>query len=109
MCGLALSLPAVLTPVWWLSIGLGVGIGALYSLSSVVASRYALRQPQRRFMLVVVGGMMARIAVTLVLVGLTLVLLPVEQVAFIGSFFGVFVIGLVVEVVSVHRRQPAAP
>ncbi len=108
MDGLDLLLPAVLTPAWWWSLGLGVGIGVLYSVASLLANRYAMRQDQQRFMLLVIGGMMARIAATLVLVALVLVLLPVQQVAFIGAFFGVFVIGLAVEVLSLHRGLQAA-
>ena len=99
-----LSLLSAPAAAWWWSAGLGVGIGLLYSAASFVATWFALRQDQRLFMVVVVGGMMARMATALVVVVLILLLLPVEPAVFIGSFLGVFIVGMIVEVWRLHRR-----
>lgn len=98
-----LSLPSAPVAAWW-SAGLGVGIGLLYSAASFIATWFALRQDQRLFMVIVVGGMMARMATALVVVVLVLLLLPVEPAIFIGSFLGVFIVGMIVEVWRLHRR-----
>ncbi len=99
-------LPA-LTAVWWWSAGLGIGIGLLYSLASLVTNRIALRQEQRLFMVIVLGGMVARMMAALLAVVLILWLVPVEQAVFVGSFLGVFIIGMMVEVWSLHRKLSA--
>jgi hypothetical protein len=107
MSGPALILLAAVTSAFWLGLGLGSGIGLLHGLVSYVANRFAMRQNQRLFMLIVIGGMLVRMLVALSLVALVLLILPVDQVAFIGSFFGVFVIGLIGEVWSVLRHLAA--
>ncbi|MFQ5570782.1 MAG: hypothetical protein ACE5G0_13945 [Rhodothermales bacterium] len=108
MCGYLLSWLSAFTPAWWLSLGLGIGLGLLYSAASLVVNRYALRQDSHRFLLIVLGGMIARMALALALVALIVLLLPVEQVAFLASFLGVFVIGIIVEVMILHRKLLAA-
>lgn len=95
----------VFTSVWWLSVGLGSGIGLLYGITSVAVNRYALRQDHHRFMLIAVGGMLARMLLALFLIALIVFLLPVDRVAFFTSFLGVFVLGIVVEVWSLHHRS----
>ena len=101
------SLLSAFTAAWWWSAGLGAGIGLLYSAASLVATWFALRQDQRLFMVIVLGGVIVRMATALVIVVLILWLLPVEQVAFIGSFLGVFILGMIVEVWRLHRRLSA--
>ena len=91
----------------WLSVGLGLAIGVLYIFASLAANRYAVRQEQSRFVVIVLGGMLVRILGAMVFVALVLLLLPVAQAPFIGTFFGVFVIGLVWEVRS-WLRWPAS-
>jgi len=104
MYGLVLSVLNELASAWWWSAGLGIGIGLLYGAASFVANRYALRQNQQVFMLVVIGGMTVRMVVALVAVTLIMWLLPVEQAAFLVSFLGVFIIGIIVEVRHLHHR-----
>lgn len=106
-CFMLLLLPAPVA-VWWWSAGLGIGIGLLYGLASLVANRFALRQSQHLFMVIVVGGMVVRMLTAVGAVALILWLLPVEQAVFIGSFLGVFITGMVVEVWSLHRKLSAA-
>ncbi len=107
MYSFLLSLLAAPAAAWWWSAGLGVGIGLLYSAASFVATWFAMRQDQRLFMVIVLGGMMARMATALVVVVLILLLLPVEPPVFIGSFLGVFIVGMIVEVWRLHRRMSA--
>ena len=106
-CFALLLLPAPVA-LWWWSAGLGIGIGLLYGLASLVANRFALRQDQHLFMVIVVGGMVVRMLTAVVAVALILWLLPVVQAVFIGSFLGVFITGMVVEVWSLHRKLSAA-
>ena len=105
-CLTLLLLPA-LAAAWW-SAGLGIGIGLLYSLASLVTNRVALRQEQGLFMMLVLGGMLVRMLAALVAVILILWLIPVEQVVFIGSFLGVFVIGMALDVWRLHRTLSAS-
>lgn len=106
MVSVQLALVRVLIATWWWSVGLGACIGALYIALSLLAGRYAMRQAPGRFFLVVFGAMLVRLVMTLVLVVLVLALAPVEKAPFIGAFFGVFVIGLAVEVLYLHRARP---
>ncbi len=86
---------------------MGAGLGVLYVLISLLANRLAFRKGQRTFMMIVLGGMMARMFIALITVVLILLLLPVEQTALIGSFFGVFIIGMIVEVLHLRRLSAA--
>ena len=97
-----------------LSVGLGASIGLLYGVASLATARLAARFGDRRFMLLFLGGMMARLAVAVVLVMLVLVLVEVHALAFIGTLLFVFLLGLAAEVWIVHRwrmtgrRDPGA-
>ena len=93
---------------WWLSVGLGAGLGLLYIGASVVVNRFAATRPGNSFLLIFVSGMMIRLAVALSFITVVLLLLPVTPLAFIGSFFAVFCIGLVLEVSSLHRKLVAS-
>ena len=59
-------------------------------------------------MLVVMASMIARIFVALILLIGVLLLLPVSASAVLGSFFVMFTMGLVAEVLILHRRAAAA-
>lgn len=88
---------------WWLGAALGAGLGILYGFASYAVARYAARFKRRRFLVLFFGGMVARLAVALVLVALVLVFLPVPAAPFIGSLLIVFLIGLFVDVAVIHR------
>ena len=75
--------------------------------ASLATVRLAARQNDQRFMLIFLGGMMARLAAAIVLVMLVLALVEVQTGAFIGTLLFVFLLGLVVEVSMVHRRRLA--
>ncbi len=91
----------------WLSIGLGIAMGLGYVAASYFSNKRAMRS-SRNFMLLVVSTMMLRMFIALVLLIGILLTLPVSDVAFLGSFFVIFVIGLTSEVWTLHRRQKAA-
>lgn len=93
---------------WWLSVGLGAGLGLLYIGSSVLVNRFAATRTGNLAMLIFVSGMMIRLAIALSFITIVLLLLPVTMLAFIGSFFAVFCIGLVLEVSSLHRKLTAS-
>lgn len=86
-----------------LSVGLGIGLGLAYVLASYASNKHALRSG--RFTIVVVGAMMLRMFIALAFLAGVLLMLPVSDFAFLGSFFAIFGIGLVIEVSALHRRQ----
>lgn len=83
--------------VLWLSIGIGVLLGATYVAAGFLSNRRALRS-ERNTMLIVIGTMVIRIFAALVVLVVILLLLPVRPTALVGSFFVMFVVGLAVEV-----------
>lgn len=89
----------------WFGIAWGGGLAVLYGASSLATHRWALRVRDRnRFLAITVGGLVVRMAVALAAVGLTLSFVPVHEAAFMGSFFGVFVVTLIIEVLHLHRQ-----
>lgn len=95
---------------WWLGLGLGISIGVTYIAASVLTHRWAARRAAKQFLTIVLGGMIVRMIVALALVGGIAALAPVHIPSFIGAFFATFVIGLIIEVVLLHRRgTPSAP
>lgn len=86
-----------------LSIGLGIGLGLLYVFASYASNKRALRSG--RFTLIVVSAMMLRMFVALLFLAGILLMLPVSDVAFLGSFFVIFGIGLVAEISTLHRSK----
>lgn len=91
----------------WMSVGWGAGIGLLYAVASLATARLAARFGDRQFMLIFMGGMMARLAVAVVLVMLVLVLVDVHRLAFISTLLFVFLVGLAIEIWVVHRHRAA--
>ena len=90
----------------WLSIGLGIAIGLCYVAASYYSNQRALNS--RNFMLLVVSTMMLRMFVALILLIGILMTLPVSDIAFLGSFFVIFVLGLAMEIRMLHGRQKDA-
>jgi hypothetical protein len=86
----------------------GAGIGALYVLSAYLTFRFALSRGQRMFLIVALGGIGVRLMVAVSVITLVLVLSSVNQPAFLAGFFAVFVLGLILEVLMLHRGQLAA-
>ncbi len=91
----------------WLSFALGAALGTLYIVASYVSNRRALRSANR-FMSIVVTTMLIRILLALIVLVGAMLLLPVSPTAFLGSFFVMFIIGLILEVVFLHQNSPGA-
>lgn len=87
----------------WLSIAIGLGIGVLYVAASYISNLRALRS-KRALMLIVVATMLLRICIALVALVGVMMLLPVTPTAVMGSFFVMFIGGLTVEIILLHRR-----
>lgn len=84
---------------------MGTGIGLLYGLASSLTHRRAARLEDRQFMLVVLGGMLARMLLALGSVTVVLVLVPVQTLAFLGSFLVLLVGALLVEIARLYRSE----
>ncbi|GIV58126.1 MAG: hypothetical protein KatS3mg042_1039 [Rhodothermaceae bacterium] len=93
---------------FWLSLGLGAGIGLLYGGVSYLTCRRALPAPKRRFLTLVWGGTVARLFAALALITLILVLVPLRVPVFLGVFFAFYVLTLVAEVYVLHRARHTA-
>ncbi len=89
-----------------ISLLLGATLGVLYGVLSYANYRYALGLPQARFLLWAFGGMTVRMMVTLIAITLVITLTGVELFPFLGSFFVLFVGGLIWEVRQLHRHPP---
>jgi hypothetical protein len=96
---------ALMTEGFWFSALIGVGIAGLYSLAALFLGRIAVGSSQRAFMMLVLGGMVARIFVTLILLTLILLLTSLDSTALLAGFFIVFTIGLTAETIILHRQQ----
>ena len=92
---------------FWFSVGLGAGIGLLYGLVSYLGYKRALLASHHRFLLLALGGMTVRLLVVVSLIAVILSLSLVQATPFVGAFFAVFIVALVLEVLALHRRQPA--
>lgn len=91
----------------WVSVALGAALGAAYIAASFVSNKRAMRS-RHRFLLIVVATMFVRMFVALIFIAGIMLLLPVLPSAFLGSFFVMFVIGLIAEIWLINRRGPAA-
>ena len=85
----------------------GAGIAATYSAVAFVLGRLALRSSRQTFMMIVMGGMVARMLVALFILTLILVFAPIHKVAFLTGFFVVYLAGQTFEIVTLHRHQQA--
>ena len=86
----------------------GVGLAVAYSAAATLLGRIAMKSSRRTFMMIVMGGMVARMFVALIILALVLVFAPIHKTAFLLGFFVVFVIGLTYEILTLHRQQQAA-
>ncbi len=94
-----------MTEEMWLSSLVGAGIAGLYSLAALWLGKIALRSGQRTFMMIMMGGMVARLFVTIIVLTLLLLFSSLESTGLLVGFAIVFVIGLTAETIMLHRRQ----
>ena len=77
----------------------------MYILLVYGSLRLALGQSKQSFMLFVFGGMAIRLFLAVAAIAMIIALVPVKQVVFLAAFFGVFLIGLVLEITILHRHS----
>jgi len=92
----------------WISALSGAGIAAFYSTAATLLGRLAMRSSQQTFMMIVMGGTVARMFVAMIILTLIILFAPVDKMAFVAGFFAVFVVGLTIEVMTLHQKQKAA-
>ncbi len=97
-----------MTDGYWISALAGAGIAAIYSVAAFLLGRLAMKSSQRTFMMIVMGGTVARLFVAMIILTLIILFAPVNQMAFLAGFFAIFVIGLAGEIVTLHKTQKAA-
>ncbi len=88
------------------SLLLGALLGAANAAAAAWTARKAMDGAPERALHVVLGGMVARMAVVLAAVALVLALVPVHRGAFVGGLGVLFVGGLLAEVALVLGRAP---
>ena len=82
----------------------GTVLGLAYAFAGFFMSRRAQTSPDK-FLLWVAGGMAVRMFVALAIIALVLAVAPVDSSIFLGSFLTLFVLGVILEIATVHRRQ----
>ena len=87
----------------WISALSGAAAGIAYGLASWWMVRRAVRRSPKTFLLLVMGGMLLRLLAASLMIVAVLLWMPVRPAVFIGTFFGFFVISLVLEVITLHR------
>ena len=99
-------------PDTWLSLFLGLGIGGLYGLAFFLTSKFAYGFNDNRFLLIVFGGMLARMALLLVVVmGIVLYVDAVKNNVFTFAIALVssLLLSLCIEVWILYRRIQSVP
>lgn len=94
---------------FWLSFGLGAGLGVLYGVAGYATNRKAVGAGEKQFLVILFGGLMVRMFAALVLLTVILVTAPVREGVVAGSFVAVLAAAIGLEVWSLHRRRRAAP
>jgi hypothetical protein len=94
-----------MTDALWIGIAWGAGLALLYGAASLFTHRLALRTASnQQFLQITIGGLLLRMTAALALVAVTVGATNIHTKAFMGSFFGVFVLTLTLEVVLLHRH-----
>lgn len=79
-------------------IALGMGIGLLYGVASLLGVRLSKGRSVQQFTTIILGGMVIRIVVTVCVIAATLIWVPVETIAFIGAFAATILVVMVIEI-----------
>lgn len=77
-----------------MSAAIGAGIGIFYAGLAYLTQRRAVRAEGSGFMSIVIGGMLLRMVLLLVLVGLVLALIEVAVLPFVGVLVLFLLLGL---------------
>lgn len=93
----------------WPSALFGVALGALNVAASYALWRVGRGRPQQAFLVIVFGGLVARLLAVTAAVLLVLVALPVNRLAFVGGFLVAFAVGTAAEVFLIQRTVRSHP
>jgi hypothetical protein len=88
----------------WTSALAGVALGVANSAAAYALYRAGRGRPQKAFLVIVLGGMAARLLAATAVVGLALLYLPVDRLAFAGGFLAAFAAGTAAEVLLIQRH-----
>ncbi|MDX1420885.1 MAG: hypothetical protein R3181_13040 [Rubricoccaceae bacterium] len=91
-------------PDLWTSVFAGVALGALNAAAAYALYRVGRQRAPKAFLSIVFGGMVARLLVVTAAIGLVLLLLPVDRLAFTGGFLVAFSLGTAAEVAILQRH-----
>ena len=97
-----------ISPETWLSVFLGLSVGGSYGLAFFLTSKFAYRFNDNRFLLIIFGGMLARMALLLLTVmGLVLYVDAVKEnvFTFATALVGSLLLSLCIEVWILYRRM----
>jgi hypothetical protein len=94
-----------MTPETWLSLLLGIGVGGLYGLAFFFTSSFANRFSDNRFLLIVFGGMLARMAILLLAVSAIVLFVPIDVFVFVVALVAAVLLSLSLEVWIMYRRM----
>ena len=75
----------------------------------MLVTKFALRQEQRVFMIIVFGGMIGRMLVALAAIAAIVLLLPVQMIPFLSSFLVLMVVGIGSEIRWLAVRKNEIP
>ena len=89
----------------WYSLVLGACVGLAYVGLAYLILRFALRFTDARFMAIFFGGLLARLVLLLIVVGLMLAFTAVRPLPFAIVLIGMLIAGLGVEIAYVLRRR----
>ena len=100
-----------ISPETWLSLFIGLSVGGSYGLAFFLTSKFAYRFNDNRFVLIIFGGMLSRMALLLLIV--TGVVLYVDAVkenvfTFAAALVSSLLLSLCIEVWILYRRMQAA-
>lgn len=93
-------------PETWLSLLLGLGVGSIYGLAFFLTASFASRFADNRFLLIVFGGMLFRMALMLICVSAIVVFVSTLDVfVFVIALVAAVLLSLSVEVWVLYRRM----
>jgi hypothetical protein len=93
----------------WTSALFGIALGAANAAAAYALYRAGRGRTQKAFLQIVFGGMVARLVVVTAVVGLVLLLLPVDRLAFAVGFLAAFAAGTAAEILTIQRHALRAP
>lgn len=95
-------------PETWLSLLLGFGVGSLYGLAFFISASFANKFEDNRFLLIIFGGMLVRMALMLICVSAIVLFVPtIDVFVFVIALVAAVLLSLAIEVWVLYRRVKA--